>query len=61
MRALFRLIGCLGLILLLAAGWLYRDRIVDFARGILHKRPTLSGVCGRLCRMPRAKSTMRSR
>jgi hypothetical protein len=53
MRALFRLIGCLGLILLLVAGWLYRDRIVEFARGILHKqaapaesvgRPTEGGV-----------------
>ncbi|MEP7327509.1 MAG: hypothetical protein ABI836_16280 [Gemmatimonadota bacterium] len=54
MRALFRLIGCLGLILLLVAGWLYRDRVVEFVRGRLHKpvvaaaesvgRPSEAGV-----------------
>jgi len=29
-----RLIGCLGLLVLLAAGWLYRDRIADAAKRI---------------------------
>ena len=47
MRALFRLIGCLGLILLLTAGWLYRDRIVEFGRGILHKRSAPAETVGR--------------
>lgn len=47
MRALFRLIGCFGLILLLVAGWLYRDRIVEFARGILHKPPAATESVGR--------------
>lgn len=47
MRALFRLIGCLGLILLLGVGWLYRDHIVDFARRILHKQQDTAESVGR--------------
>ena len=46
MRALFRLIGCLGLILLLVAGF-YRDRMVDFVSGILHKQPAPAESVGR--------------
>lgn len=47
MKALFRLIGCLGLLLLLAAGWLYRDRIMEFARGFTHSRQETSETVGR--------------
>ena len=35
LTAPFRLIGCLGLILILAGGWLYRDRIVREGRRLL--------------------------
>lgn len=38
MRFLFRLIGCLGLLLLLAVGWLYRDHIVEFVKGLTGSR-----------------------
>ena len=47
MKALFRLIGCLGLILLIAAGWLYRDRVIEFARGIIHQRQETAETVGR--------------
>lgn len=47
MRALLRLIGCFGLILLLVAGWLYRDRIVDFGRRMLHKQQAPAETVGR--------------
>ena len=33
LTAPLRLLGCLGLLILLAVGWLYRDRIVDLVRG----------------------------
>jgi hypothetical protein len=35
LTAPFRLIGCLGLILVLAGGWLYRDRLVREGRRLL--------------------------
>jgi hypothetical protein len=35
LTAPFRLLGCLGVIALLAVGWLYRDSVVREARGLL--------------------------
>lgn len=38
----FRVLGCLGLILLLVAGWFYRDRIVDYVHRVTGPRPSAS-------------------
>jgi hypothetical protein len=48
----FRLLGCLGLIIVLAAGYLYRDRIIDLVDRQIHRdapatvvgRPTETGA-----------------
>jgi hypothetical protein len=42
-----RVIGCLGLIVLLAAGWLYRDQIVGFVKDQLSSRRATSETVGR--------------
>ena len=39
LTAPFKLIGCLGLIVLLALGWLYRDRLVREGRRLLDRTP----------------------
>ncbi len=38
----FRILGCLGLIILLAAGWLYRDRALAFVHRVTAPRSTIS-------------------
>lgn len=43
----FRLLGCLGLILLLVAGYLYRDRVIQFAQDLARGKPASSEVVGR--------------
>lgn len=42
-----RVIGCLGLVLLLAAGWLYRDQIVGFVKDQLGGRRPAGETVGR--------------
>lgn len=39
LTAPFKLVGCLGLLALLALGWLYRDRLVREGRGLLDGEP----------------------
>lgn len=39
LTAPFKLIGCLGLIAILALGWLYRDRLVREGRRLLDREP----------------------
>lgn len=43
----FRVLGCLGLILLLVAGYLYRDRVVQFVRDLTGRRQPVAEVVGR--------------
>jgi hypothetical protein len=45
----FKVIGCLGLVVLLALGWLYRDRVLSEAERLLGRAPaaTAPGVTGR--------------
>jgi hypothetical protein len=43
----FRVLGCLGLILLLAAGYFYRDRILDFVRDLTDGRSRSAETVGR--------------
>ena len=43
----FRVLGCLGLIVVLAAGYLYRDRVIDFVHELTGKRKSVSEVVGR--------------
>lgn len=44
LTAPFRLIGCLGLLALLALGWLYRDRVERGVRGLLHGGPAVTAA-----------------
>lgn len=39
LTAPFKLVGCLGLVALLALGWLYRDRLVREGRRLLDREP----------------------
>ena len=43
----FRVLGCLGLILLLVAGYLYRDRILAFVQDITGRKNPAAEVVGR--------------
>lgn len=43
----FRVLGCLVLLLLLAAGWLYRDRIVQFVHEVTAEPETAAETVGR--------------
>lgn len=43
----FRVLGCLGLILLLVAGYLYRDRVMQFVHDLIGGKPMSSEVVGR--------------
>jgi hypothetical protein len=43
----FRVLGCLGLLVALAAGYLYRDRVIDFVHEITGKRESVTEVVGR--------------
>ena len=43
----FRILGCLGLLLLLAVGYLYRDRIVQFVHDLTGRTSPASEVVGR--------------
>lgn len=43
----FRVLGCLGLILLLVAGYLYRDRLLQFVRDLTQGKQASSEVVGR--------------
>ena len=43
----FRILGCLGLILLLVAGYLYRDRVIDFVHRLSGGEKPSSEVVGR--------------
>ena len=43
----FRVLGCLGLVLLLVAGYLYRDRVIDFVHELTGRRKASSEVVGR--------------
>jgi hypothetical protein len=42
----FRILGCLGLIVLLAAGWLYRDRILAYVHRVSGPSSTVSPSIG---------------
>ena len=42
-----RVLGCLGLLLLLVAGYLYRDRVVDFVRDLTGRSQPAPEVVGR--------------
>ena len=55
LTAPFKLVGCLGLIILLGIGWLYRDRILREGRRLLQgDAPNLGISAHRLKRVPRA-------
>jgi hypothetical protein len=43
----FRLLGCLGLIILLALGWLYRDRVMEFVRDLTGRSRSAPESVGR--------------
>ena len=43
----FRVLGCLGLILVLVAGYLYRDRLIDFVHRLKGGKAPSSEVVGR--------------
>jgi len=43
----FRVLGCLGLVLVLVAGYLYRDRVIDFVRDLTRSRRASPEVVGR--------------
>jgi hypothetical protein len=45
----FKVLGCLGLVALLALGWLYRDRVADAAERLLGRAPAAPppGATGR--------------
>ncbi|HYC32954.1 MAG TPA: hypothetical protein VEB59_11750, partial [Gemmatimonadales bacterium] len=48
LTAPFKLVGCLGLVVVLALGWLYRDRLVREGRRLLDGTPaTLAESTGR--------------
>jgi hypothetical protein len=47
LTAPFRLVGGLGIILLLAVGWLYRDRLGDELGRVLGRNSNGSGIAGR--------------
>lgn len=42
LTAPFRLVGCLGIVLLLGLGWLYRDRLLREGRRLLEGGPSVS-------------------
>ena len=43
----FRVLGCLGVIVLLGLGYLYRDRLIAFVQDLTGKKETVSEVVGR--------------
>jgi hypothetical protein len=44
LTAPFKLVGCLGLVVLLALGWLYRDRLVREGRRLLDREPVAAAA-----------------